>query len=223
MVVENTNKPDDTLRNLRWDFITYQEDDKTIVESRGRKAEIRKERSRIPVIKYHRIDIVPVDSEWNVRSYTIPGTYRYISFPNSDSILNIDISKLSNKYKWKKDEQYKEHLYLPKIANFMNRMIYNYIDTESRNKENSIPFSINKLWDLVFDDDPYNVNLDKIENSEKENMEEKWAERKEEKQKPWNNKLVCLRNRSTLGINDKKTKEQIVSALNFIVYERLSY
>jgi hypothetical protein len=45
-------------------------------------------------------------------------------------------------------------------------------------------------------------------------------ERKEEKQKFWNDKLVCLRDRSKLGIDDKETKESIVKVLNNMVKEK---
>ena len=221
MVIENTKEPNETLRELRWDYIYYSLwDNKSIVESRGKKAEITKEPEKREVIKYHPIKIDPLDSKWNVIPNTIPDTYRYIYFPNSDFDLHIDISKLSNKYKWKKNEQYKEHLYLPNIANFMNRMIYNYIDTEAWNKENPSPFSINKIWDLVLDDDPYSVKLDKIENSERTNVEMERKERRKEKEKPWNHKLVCLRHRSKLWINDKETKEAIARTLNNMVIEK---
>ena len=79
---------------------------------------------------------------------------------------------------------------------------------------------MNKLWDFVLDDDPYNVNFDKIWESERENVKNEWEKRKEEKKKPLNDKLVCLRNRSELGVGDKETKQAIVNALNNMVNEK---
>lgn len=216
-VVDNTWEIDEILRNLRWDIITYKEDDKLIVESRGKRAEITKKTE-----KKH-IRTVAIDSKWDTiwdsdyQPYNI--SYTAINFSNSNIVLNIDMSKLSNKYKWEKNNLYKEYLYLPKIANFINRIIYNYIDTEARNKENSSPFSIDRYWDLVLDDDPYNVNLSNVENSKRINMEEEWRERRIKKN--WlNNKLWCLKHRSKLGINDKITKQAIVDTLNNMVKEK---
>ena len=222
IVVENTWKSDETLRNLRWDFITYKEDDKIIVESFGKKAEISDNHElkndpniRKKVEEYVKSEYGEDTGIWELMPY------RTINFSDTNVYLNINVNKLSNKDKWEKNDKYNVYLYLPKIANFMNRMIYDYIDTEARNKENPSPFSINNFWDLVFDDDPYNVNLDRIENSERINMETEWNERKKEKEKPWNHKLVCLRHRKKLWIHDKETKEEIVNTLNNMVKERI--
>ncbi len=220
IIVESTKKPNETLRELRWDFITYNDGDKLIVESRGKRAEI-VDNNWIR----EKIDgKVKVNFVWNENisawEVVLWEPYRSIYFSDTNVWLNIDRNKLSNKHKWEKNDEYDENLYLPKIANFMNRMIYNYIDTESRNKNNPSPFSINKLWDLVLDDDPYSVKLDKIKNSERENIKKEWEERKKEKEKPWNHKLVCLRYRSELGIRDKETKQSIVNALNEMVMEK---
>lgn len=221
IVVENTWKSDETLRNLRWDFITYKEDDKIIVESFGKKAEISDNHelkndpnTRKKVEEYVKSEYGEDTGIWELMPY------RTINFSDTNVYLNINVNKLSNKHKWEKNDKYNVYLYLPKIANFMNRMIYDYIDTEARNKENPSPFSINKIWDLVLDDDPYSVKLDKIENSERTNVEMERKDRRKEKEKPWNHKLVCLRHRSKLWINDKETKEAIVRTLNNMVIEK---
>ena len=218
IIVEKTWKPNETLRNLRWDFITYKDGNKTIVESFGKRSEIT--HGKKP--ENNTIDLKPIDKNWDPIPQHIPDTYRTISFSNSEYYLHIDTSKLSQKHNWEKNDRYNEYLYLPKIANFMNRMIHDYIDTEAWNKEKTSPFSLNKIWDLVFDDDPYSVNLDNIKNTERINMEAGWKERKKEKGKPLHDKLVCLRYRKELGINDKNTKESIINTLNNMVKEKVN-
>jgi len=223
MVVENTGKSNDTLRNLRWDFITYKDKDddkKIIVESRGKRAEIIDNSRLVDTLANH----ISIKIVWNknIKAWeiTIWEPYRTIIFSDSNVCLNVDKNKLSNKYNWDKDEQYKTHLYLQKIANFINRMMYSYIDTEARNTKNASPFSLNTFWWLTFDDNPDHINLNNINNSEREKIKKDWEERKEEKQKFWNDKLVCLRDRSKLGIDDKETKESIVKVLNNMVKEK---
>ena len=221
IVVENTWKSNDTLRNLRRDFITYEDGGKIIVESRGEKAEIIHERK--PEDYWY--DIVPINEKWEVIPQRRPYTYRTVSFSSSNCYMYIDTNKLSSKYKWAEDENYKVNLYLPKIANFVNRMIHDYIDTEAWNKENHSPFWINKAWWLILDDNPYNVNLDKIEELERENIEEERRKRKETEKMPLKGDLVCLKHRSELGIgiHDTQTKHEIVRVLNNMVNERLSW
>ena len=229
IVVEKTWKSNETLRNLRWDFITYEEDGKIIVESFGKRSEII---NGMPQIWYTMIastldwEIIRQDS-WELIDVADSTTqklnpYRSINFPYSNVRLYINTNSLKEKYKWEKNEKYKVNLYLPKIANFMNRIIHDYIDTEAWDKGNPSPFSINKTWDLVFDDDPYNVSLDKVEDSERINMEVEWRERRKEKEKPWNHKLVCLRHRKELWIDDKDTKNDIVNTLNNMVHEKIN-
>ena len=73
----------------------------------------------------------------------------------------------------------------------------------------------------MLDDYPYNVNRDKLEKSERINIQEEWRKRMTEKERRWNDKLVCLRDRKELGINDKKTKQAIVNTLNNMVKEKI--
>ena len=216
MIVENTGSSNDTLRNLRWDFIAYEDGGKTIVESFGKKSEIIKEGQSNSLI----LEVTIWGIKKEVKPEPTPNTSRKISFSNSKYSLWIDKNKLSEKYKREKNEKYKVNLYLPKIANFMHRMIHDYIDTEAWNKENSSPFSINFLWNLVFDDDPNNVNLDKISSSERENLERERKERKKSEKIPFKKDLVCLKDRSELWIDDKETKREIVRVLNNMVNEK---
>lgn len=222
MVVENTWEANNTLRKLRWDLITYKDGNKTIVESRGKKTEIIDNNPIREQLKGH----IKVEIVWNenmkVWEVTLWEPYRSIRFPNSKAFLNIDRNKLLKKYEWEKDKNYQIYLYLTKIANFMNRMIYNYIDTKAWNKNNNSPFSLNKLWWLVLDDDPYHVDFNTVDSSQRENIKRDWEERKKEKEKIFHDKLICLRDRSKLGIDEKETEKSIVEALNNMVREKFS-
>ena len=110
IIVEKTWKSNETLRNLRWDFITYKDGNKTIVESFGKRSEIT--HGKKP--ENNTIDLKPIDKNWDPIPQHIPDTYRTISFSNSEYYLHIDTSKLSQKHNWEKNEVF--NYFLPVVA-----------------------------------------------------------------------------------------------------------
>jgi len=109
---------------------------------------------------------------------------------------------------WIKEQElwswnYRDNFYLfaPKISTFISRMRSNYIDKYLMDETNENPFSLDKNWNLVFDDDPRKLTW------------HDWFKRSL-KEKLWDDTITCLNDRSELWINDDSTKQKIVDILN---------
>ena len=123
------------------------------------------------------------------------------------NILEINENNLLTSYNGEESRRYPMVVYAPKIANFINRMRHNYIDSKKYDKNNPTPFCI-KNWLLQFDDDPYKLSgLDRAKRVTKEKI--------------WDDYIECLKNRESLWIksSDNDTKQKIVNL--FLLYMEL--